>query len=91
MEIQDKKVRVLTEEEYTVKIVDKVYKYIDFIGEDGKPTSWSMTDDKNDNVVANDDEVIQIIAAVQNAVDRYNNRTPRHKELNNDSDESSAQ
>lgn len=84
MEIKSKTVRTLIEEEYEVSFADKTYRYIDFVGEDGKMTSWSMIDEDNKNVVADEPEVIQIIAAVQNEVDRYNKRTPRHQEIRNE-------
>lgn len=87
MDIKSKKVRTLTEEEYLVNIANKQYKYIDFVGDDGKFTSWSMTDDKNENVIANEPEIIQIVAAIQNAVDKYNDRTPRHEDLANESND----
>lgn len=84
MEIKEKKVRTLVEEEYLISIVDKEYKYTDFADESGKFTSWSLVDDKNNNVIADEPQIIQIVAALQNAVDRYNNRTPRHQETHNE-------
>lgn len=84
MEIKSKTVRTLIEEEYEVSFADKTYRYIDFVGEDGKMTSWSMIDENNKNVVADEPEVVQIIAAVQNEVDRYNKRTLRHQEIRNE-------
>lgn len=84
MEIKDKKVRTLTEEEYLISIVDKEYKYTDFVDESGKFSSWSLVDDKNNNIIADEPQIIQIVAAIQNAVDRYNNRTPRHQEIHNE-------
>lgn len=84
MEIKSKTVRTLLEEEYEITLNDKTYKYIDFVAENGKMTSWSMTDDENRNVIADGPEVIQIIAAIQNQVDKYNERTPRHKEIHNE-------
>jgi hypothetical protein len=84
MEIKSKTVRTLIEEEYEVSFADKTYRYIDFVGEDGKMTSWSMIDEDNKNVIADEPEVVQIIAAVQNEVDRYNNRTTRHQEIRNE-------
>lgn len=84
MEIKNKKVRTLIEEEYLVSIIDKDYKYTDFVGEDGKLTSWSLVDEKDNNIIADEPQIIQIVAAIQNAVDRYNNRTPRHQEIHNE-------
>lgn len=84
MEIKTKTVRILTEEEYEIILSDKVYRYTDFIGEDGKMVSWAMVDEDNKNVVADEPEIIQIIAAVQNEIDRYNKRTTRHQEIRNE-------
>jgi hypothetical protein len=84
MEIKSKTVRILTEEEYEITLLDKTYRYTDFVAEDGKMTSWSMIDEENRNIVADGPEMIPIIAAIQNEVDRYNERTPRHKEIRNE-------